>query len=161
MKTRLKLSLGSSFIGFLMAVSPAVFAGSFALNENSAVDLGRANSGRVTQTDDASAAFGNPALMTRFDRLTITADGRYINGIADFEDRASTDLLGNSLGRDTDRFSTMPSCRPFMPSITSMIVSLPGFPSMRPMVCPPPMTKIGPGDIRQSVLRLKPIIIWM
>lgn len=104
MKTRLKLSLGSSFVGLLMAVSPAAFAGSFALNENSAVDLGRANSGRVTQIDDASAAFGNPALMTRFERLTITAAGSYINGTAEFQDQGSTDLLGNSLGGDADGF---------------------------------------------------------
>ena len=49
------------------ALAPA-HADSFAVNEYSASDLGRANTGRVTQTEDPAAAFGNPALMTEFDR---------------------------------------------------------------------------------------------
>jgi len=104
MKPRLRLSIGTSALGLILAIAPAAFAGSFALNENSAVDTGRANSGRVTQIDDASAAFGNPALMTQFDQITITAVGSYINGSADFQDTGSTDLLGNSLGGDTGGF---------------------------------------------------------
>ena len=53
-------------------------ADSFAVNEYSASDLGRANTGRVTQTEDPAAAFGNPALMTRFDRATASLKPRYL-----------------------------------------------------------------------------------
>ena len=80
------------------------WAGGFSINENSAVDLGRANAGRVTHIQDASAAFGNPALMTRFEHFTASNTGSYITGNASFEDQGSVDVLGQSLGGDTDSF---------------------------------------------------------
>ena len=42
------------------------WAGGFAINENSAADMGRANAGRVTHIQDASASYGNPALMVQY-----------------------------------------------------------------------------------------------
>jgi len=81
-------------------------ADSFAVNEYSASDLGRANTGRVTQTDDPAAAFGNPALMTAFDRPVVSLVVSGIIGNAEYEDRGSTDALGNPLGENTDGFLT-------------------------------------------------------
>jgi len=100
MKT-LKLILGLT--SFVM-LSPSAYAGSFQINENSAVDLGRANSGRVTQTDDASAAYSNPALMTQFKQFTLTNSISYIDGKGSFEDAGSVDLLGQPLGAEPEDF---------------------------------------------------------
>jgi len=93
----------SSLTIFILCSSQA-WAGGFAINENSAADLGRANTGRVTHTQDASAAFGNPALMTAFEHLTVSNTGSFITGRATFEDAGSVDALGQSLGGDTDSF---------------------------------------------------------
>ena len=99
----LKISLlGTSLLGFASPL-PA-WAGGFSINENSAADLGRANTGRVTQTQDASSAFGNPALMVRYEHFTISNTASYITGDASFEDQGSIDLTGESLGGDTDGF---------------------------------------------------------
>lgn len=93
------ISLASLFI-----LSPSTYAGSFQINEGSAVDLGRANSGRVTQTDDATAAYSNPALMTQFNQFTVTNSISYIDGKGTFEDRGSVDLLGQPLGDEPTDF---------------------------------------------------------
>ena len=87
----------------LAALLPAhAHAGSFAINENSANDLGRANAGRVVSTQDAQAAFGNPALMVHFDRATVTSTLSFINGEAGFAEDGSSDALGRPLGGDVD-----------------------------------------------------------
>lgn len=89
----------------MIAMFPVTaYAGGFSINENSALDMGRANTGRVTQTDDASAAYGNPALMVHYDNLTISNTLSYISGSARFEDTGSVDLTGQSLGGDTQGF---------------------------------------------------------
>lgn len=92
------------FVGLLGVLPTTAWAGGFAINENSAADLGRANTARVTQTQDASAVYGNPALMVKFDRLTISNTASYITGDASFEDQGSVDLTAVSLGGDTDGF---------------------------------------------------------
>ena len=85
------------------ALVPA-HADSFAVNEYSASDLGRANSGRVTQTEDPAAAFGNPALLTRFEQAKASVVVSGILGNAEYEDQGSTDAIGNPLGGNTDGF---------------------------------------------------------
>ena len=79
-------------------------ADSFAVNEYSASDLGRANTGRVTQTEDPAAAFGNPALLTHFDRPAVSLVASGILGNAHYDDEGSTGVLGNPLGGDTTGF---------------------------------------------------------
>ena len=87
------------------AVSGPAFADSFALNENSALELGRASAGATTQTGDASAAFGNPALMSLFEQPTFTAAVSGVFGAGEsFTDAGSTDLLGAPLGPGADNF---------------------------------------------------------
>ena len=88
----------------VLATTPTAIADSFAINEYSTADLGRSTSGRPTQTDDAAAAFGNPALMTRYDKITATAGFSAIIGDSDFEDRGSTDVLGQPLDGNTSGF---------------------------------------------------------
>jgi len=92
--------MGLSAVG----LSAPASAGSFAINENAASDLGRANSGRVVSVQDASAAFGNPALLPQFDALTVTSVMSYIDGHARFADGGSTDAFGGALGGNTDGF---------------------------------------------------------
>lgn len=76
-------------------------ADSFAINEYTSSDLGRANSGRVVQTEDPAAAFGNPALMTDFDGKAVSVGVSAILGDATYTDLGSTDAIGQPLGGDT------------------------------------------------------------
>ncbi len=98
-----------SVSGFALAIA-FVMAGrahaeSFALNENSALELGRANAGATAQTDDASAAYGNPALMSLFDTPTVTGAVSGVFGADEsFTDQGSTDVLGAPLGPGADNF---------------------------------------------------------
>jgi long-chain fatty acid transport protein len=87
----------------LLAASPA-YADSFAINEYSARDLGLANAGRVTQMGDASAAFGNPALLARLGRAMISGSVSGILGDASFANQGSTDALGRPLAGNADGF---------------------------------------------------------
>lgn len=87
-----------------LALCPAAHADSFAINEYSANDLGRANTGRVTQSDDPAAVFGNPALMSQFDQRAVSGTLSGILGSSQFDDRGSTDVLGEPLGGDTSGF---------------------------------------------------------
>ncbi|WP_158085651.1 OmpP1/FadL family transporter [Henriciella aquimarina] len=98
----------TSLLTFIFASTAlsAAHADSFAVNEYSASDLGRANTGRVTQTDDPAAAFGNPALMTAFEKAQVSLVASGILGNAKFDDDGSTDALGNPLGGNTDGFLT-------------------------------------------------------
>jgi long-chain fatty acid transport protein len=105
MRRRRLSSISNSLAALgLLAIAPAAFADSFAINEYSARDLGLANAGRATQTGDAGAAFGNPALLVRLHRAMVTGNVSSILGDAQFDDRGSTDLLGGSLGGDTSGF---------------------------------------------------------
>jgi long-chain fatty acid transport protein len=83
-----------------VALMPGVAtAQSFALNEHSTVELGRANSGATVQADDASAAFSNPAAMTQIQRPTYSASLSGISGDAvRFVDGGSVDVVGLPLG---------------------------------------------------------------
>jgi long-chain fatty acid transport protein len=85
----------------LMAASPSASADSFALNEYSARGLGLATAGRTTMTDDASSAFGNPALLVRLHHRMATGAISGVLGTAQFDDIGSHDLLGRPLGSDT------------------------------------------------------------
>lgn len=88
-----------------LLLCPNARADSFAINEYSANDLGRAVAGRTTQTDDPAAAFGNPALMPLFEERAVSGTLSGIFGTSDFDDRGSTDVLGQPLsGGDTSGF---------------------------------------------------------
>jgi len=91
-------------VALALFLSPAAQADGFKINEYSASDLGRANTGRVTQTEDAAAAFGNPALMSYFDTRTASGSVSAILGDSNFSDDGSTDLVGQPLGGNTSGF---------------------------------------------------------
>ncbi|MGH6949641.1 MAG: OmpP1/FadL family transporter, partial [Vitreimonas sp.] len=104
---RRKLATGTAglLIGLALAATGESRADSFALNENSTVELGRANSGSTTQTDDASAAYGNPALMSLFEAPAFTFSLSGVFGADEtFSDRGSTDVTGAPLGAGAGDF---------------------------------------------------------
>ena len=88
----------SALLTTALFMSGAASADSFAINEYSASDLGRANSGRTTQTIDPAASFGNPALMTEFETSQASLALASILGDATFNDDGSVDVLGAPLG---------------------------------------------------------------
>jgi long-chain fatty acid transport protein len=87
-----------------LLAAPAASADSFALNEYSTRGLGLASAGRPTLSDDASAAFGNPALLVLLRPGMVTGSLSGVLGSADFDDRGSHDLLGQPLGGNTSDF---------------------------------------------------------
>ena len=96
-------ALAAGTLASWVLVLPA-WAGSFAINENSANDLGRANAGRVVSDMDAIAAWGNPAMMVAQDRALLTSTISYIDGTAEFTNTGSTNALGAPVGGDVDDF---------------------------------------------------------
>ena len=108
----------TTVIGLTLALPGIAQAGSFAVNENSANDLGRANAGRAVSTQDAIAAFGNPAMMTAQERAVVTSTLSYIIGDATFTDEGSTDPLGAPLSgvSTTDAFPDS-----FVPSLQAVV----------------------------------------
>lgn len=92
-----KLLIGA---GSLALLAPTATANGFQINESSAADFGRANAGRVVQLSDASAAWSNPALMTRFDRPAVTIVASGIFPDSKFKNLGSTDALGAPLTGD-------------------------------------------------------------
>ena len=82
----------------ITGVTGVARADSFAINEYSASDLGRANAGRTTQTIDPAASYGNPALMTEFETSGASLALAAILGDAKFDDDGSADVLGAPLG---------------------------------------------------------------
>ena len=100
MRTMLFTKFGLIFA----AVSSQVSASDFAVSEKSAADLGRANAGQATQTDDAAAALNNPALMTGYDRITVTGVATGIAARSRYVDLGSLDAIGQPLGGDTSGF---------------------------------------------------------
>ena len=101
----LRAALFTSAAAIATAFASTASAESFALNEFSTIELGHANAGAVVQTDDASAAFANPALLPLYDRSAVTGalSGVWGDDVS-FSDRGSTDATGAPLGGDTDDF---------------------------------------------------------
>lgn len=96
--------LASVLAAALLAAGDAD-AESFALNEYSALDQGRGNAGAAVQTDDASAAFANPALMTLYDRPAVTIAMSGVTGDSErFLDAGSVDVTGAPLGGEAADF---------------------------------------------------------
>ena len=102
----------------MCAVPGLCEAGSFAINENSANDLGRANAGRVVSSEDALAAFGNPAMMTAQDQTLVTSTLSLIIGDARFADAGSTNVLGAPL-RGVDSADAFPDA--FVPALQGIV----------------------------------------
>jgi long-chain fatty acid transport protein len=101
----LKLLFTASALAITLAAAPQARADSFALNENSALELGRANAGAAAHTDDASIAFGNPAAMALFTQPTFTAALSGVFGADErFRDEGSRSLTGAPLGPGADDF---------------------------------------------------------
>lgn len=104
-RRRTLVASGAACLIAALAATGEARADSFALNENSTVELGRANAGPTTQTDDASAAFGNPALMSLFEAPTFTASLSGVFGADEsFRDAGSTDITGAPLGPGAENF---------------------------------------------------------
>ncbi len=96
----------------------AATADSFAINEYSPLDLGRANAGRAVLIGDAAGAFTNPALMTVFSSPIVSASLHQILGSADFSNRGSTDAIGQPLVGDDEGIledSTIPAVYAIIP----------------------------------------------
>ncbi|MGL4984176.1 MAG: outer membrane protein transport protein, partial [Plesiomonas sp.] len=70
-----------------------VHAAAFQLNEHSASGLGRAYAGEAAIADNASVLARNPAAMTTFDKMQVSASGTFIKPDVDVEGRTDGNLV--------------------------------------------------------------------
>ncbi len=93
-----KLSASLLCLAAVSAAGPAHAAG-FYLQETSIAGLGASFSGAVTVLDDASAAYSNPAAMTRLERGMVSGGGTVISPIVKMDDDGTTfDFNGPGAG---------------------------------------------------------------
>jgi long-chain fatty acid transport protein len=77
---------------------PVAHAGAFAIEEQSAADLGRAFAGTAATPDDPTVLYFNPAAITDFPRLTTSTGLSMIDVYTAFHNTASQPPAGQPLG---------------------------------------------------------------
>jgi long-chain fatty acid transport protein len=98
MKQLTKFFLLTSFVTvFSISATNQVWAGGFALNEQSVKNLGNAFAGGSAAAEDASTIFFNPAGLTRLEDSSIVGAGFLIVPTLNFENQGSTVATGAPL----------------------------------------------------------------
>lgn len=70
--------------------STSLFAGGFALNEQSISSMGTGYAGRSSSADDASTVFGNPAGMSRLKQNEVSIGATYLDAKSNIKDASSS-----------------------------------------------------------------------
>ncbi|NWA03475.1 OmpP1/FadL family transporter [Pseudomonas gingeri] len=78
--------------------STQLFAGGFALDEESVSAMGTGDAGRSSSADDASTVYGNPAGMSRLKRNEVSLGVTYIDAKSDIKNASSTSLGADNPG---------------------------------------------------------------
>ena len=86
---RLSCSTVIGLVTFLIAGSPGLRAGSFALNEQSVSSIGSAYAGGAAQAEDVSTLFFNPAGIALLDHGEFQLGGQFISPNATFQNQGS------------------------------------------------------------------------
>jgi long-chain fatty acid transport protein len=93
-------AIGTLFMG----VGHAAFAAGFALNEQNASGAGVAYAGKAAIGEDASAAWFNPASMSRLKERQVVLGGHYIDLHGEFRNEGTTPPPGAPAGRNEGDF---------------------------------------------------------
>jgi long-chain fatty acid transport protein len=101
-KTMLKSPVGLAFV----LASSNVFAGGFALNEQSISGMGSGFAGRSSSAEDASTIYGNPAGMARLKREQVSVGAATLFAKSDISRTRST--FGGNEDGDMVSTTTMP-----------------------------------------------------
>jgi long-chain fatty acid transport protein len=80
--------------------STQLFAGGFALNEQSISSMGTGYAGRSSSADDASTVFGNPAGMSRLKQNEVSLGATYLDAKTNIKDASSTQFGAENPGTD-------------------------------------------------------------
>ncbi|ARQ73949.1 Long-chain fatty acid transport protein [Pseudomonas fragi] len=79
-------------------VSTQLFAGGFALNEQSVSSMGTGFAGRSSSADDASTVYGNPAGMARLKHNEVSFGATYLDAKSTIKDASSTQFGADNPG---------------------------------------------------------------
>ena len=85
-----KKTLKSALALAISLASPPLFAGGFALNEQSISSMGTGYAGRSSSADDASTVFGNPAGMARIKQNEVSIGATYLDAKSNIKDASSS-----------------------------------------------------------------------
>lgn len=78
--------------------STQLFAGGFALNEQSISSMGTGYAGRSSSADDASTVFGNPAGMSRLKQNEVSIGATYLDAKSTIKDASSSQFGADNPG---------------------------------------------------------------
>ena len=78
--------------------STQLFAGGFALNEQSVSSMGTGFAGRSSSADDASTVYGNPAGMSRLKQNEVSFGATYLDAKSTIKDASSTQFGADNPG---------------------------------------------------------------
>lgn len=98
--SKVGIATGAVILAIGVGSTQAAHAGAFAIEEQSAADLGRAFAGTTTTADDPTILYFNPAGITRFQRLMTSTGVSMIGVYTAFQNTGSQPALGQALGND-------------------------------------------------------------
>jgi long-chain fatty acid transport protein len=98
--SRVEVAVSVMILAIGVGSTKAAHAGAFAIEEQSAADLGRAFAGTTTTADDPTILYFNPAGITRFRRLMTSTGLSMIGVYTAFQNTASQPALGQPLGNN-------------------------------------------------------------
>ena len=98
--SRVEVAVSAVILAIGVGTTRTAHAGAFAIEEQSAADLGRAFAGTTTTADDPTILYFNPAGITQFRRLMTSTGLAMIGVYTAFQNTASQPALGQPLGND-------------------------------------------------------------
>jgi long-chain fatty acid transport protein len=131
-RRHLALSRSALFLAVFVLSAGKAYAAGFAINENSAAELGTANAGAAAAAEDATTIADNPAGLTHIDRPELVGSGTLIEPSLDFQNFGSRLLTGAPIsGSNADGGSTalLPNVFGSLPVGGNVTVGLGIFPS--------------------------------
>lgn len=98
--SRVEVAVSVVILAIGVGSTKAAHAGAFAIEEQSAADLGRAFAGTTTTADDPTILYFNPAGITQFRQLMTSTGLSMIGVYTAFQNTASHPALGQPLGNN-------------------------------------------------------------
>lgn len=98
--SRVEVAVSAVILAIGVGTTQTANAGAFAIEEQSAADLGRAFAGTATTADDPTVLYFNPAEITQFRQLMTSTGLSMIGVYTAFQNTVSQPALGQPLGNN-------------------------------------------------------------
>ncbi len=104
-----RLSKWAMGIAAALMCAESVHAAGFAIIEQSTKGMGRSLGGITADTRDTNALYFNPSVIGWFDHKEISLGINWLKTRIEFQDRGSSDSLGDEEGNDIGGWSNIPN----------------------------------------------------